>query len=898
MKKILCLFGLLLMTTSLWSQSKISPFGQATREKLMDNPINRLNFQEKADDPYELLGCPQGTVFGGEYTENAGYSGFACADLGRTDGYATEFYQHFSDCYYTFNGVRFVGLFNYWDNEEYNWLYCNSRGDIDEDGNMNSPIRFIISFFEENEEGLPGKKVYSKEIDIIGEKTGVQQGMEDTGYSNLYSFTADLGQEIKLEHGYMQVNAVDMGDKPSCWLSLFTSDSSVDYAYQYYVNDDIWSGQMPMIFCFKGNGDFNTTKGLKVNRFLAPTSSSFGKYEKVQIEISNVGPNTVDDATFELWVDDRLVSTEKVNKAIESMESYKYTFEARVDCSKAGEHKIFVKNVTPNDELLSGEGLSMTVQKQEVGDYSESASEMYDYEYISNVTLDAIDNTSEGSSYSDYTDQKAELLTGDEIELTVSTEGEASLGAWIDWNSNYVFENSEKIIFDSYNGGVAMATISIPATGGVTPGEKRMRLVASYDTPKPEGIYDYGETEDYTLVVKYAENNAQVDVNVSVIDELLDSNSKDVAIETANVGDVSLEIQTDCNYVLPNAPTSDYHSSPAQSPVGKQPSVRTKTFKAAEVQPHAASDAQYVLKYDKGVNSSIGISNSDESIYAGYYPGKMLSALSGMTISSIDVYVSASAEENAIVIYEQANQTEVGELLLEQTFEPQIEAWNHIVLDTPLTIGSKDLAVGVKFKGIGSEEYYIGIDEGEAVVGFGDIVSIGDGNWWSMADLGLNNNYCIRANVTGTPTPAISWMTLDKEQLTIDAGEKDQIQVTLDTKNLADGLYEAYLVLTTNDPINQKVSIPVYVINGTAASIEVGELEKATIRFDRNVLTVNGRKTIADIALYGIDGSLEKHEKVNATEGRIAVGELSTGAYLVVVTYTDGSKFVVKQLAR
>jgi hypothetical protein len=44
---------------------------------------------------------------------------------------------------------------------------------------MTTPIRFEVSFWKEDEKGYPGEKVYSKEFDLIGEKTGVHDGDDE-----------------------------------------------------------------------------------------------------------------------------------------------------------------------------------------------------------------------------------------------------------------------------------------------------------------------------------------------------------------------------------------------------------------------------------------------------------------------------------------------------------------------------------------------------------------------------------------------------------------------------------------------------------------------------------------------------------------------------------------------
>jgi hypothetical protein len=64
---------------------------------------------------------------------------------------------------------------------------------------MTKPVRFEVSFYKEDENGIPGEKVYSKEFDLIGEKTGVTYDLYDEGTSNIYAFSADLGEEVKME---------------------------------------------------------------------------------------------------------------------------------------------------------------------------------------------------------------------------------------------------------------------------------------------------------------------------------------------------------------------------------------------------------------------------------------------------------------------------------------------------------------------------------------------------------------------------------------------------------------------------------------------------------------------------------------------------------------------------
>lgn len=43
--------------------------------------------------------------------------------------------------------MRFLGFFNYFDEEAYDWIYCHERGEMDEDLNMTKPVTFTIGIY-------------------------------------------------------------------------------------------------------------------------------------------------------------------------------------------------------------------------------------------------------------------------------------------------------------------------------------------------------------------------------------------------------------------------------------------------------------------------------------------------------------------------------------------------------------------------------------------------------------------------------------------------------------------------------------------------------------------------------------------------------------------------------
>ncbi|ASK30771.1 propanediol utilization protein [Chryseobacterium sp. T16E-39] len=137
-----------------------------------------------------------------------------------------------------------------------------------------------------------------------------------------------------------------------------------------------------------------------------------------------------------------------------------------------------------------------------------------DDEFISNVTVANINNTSVGSAYTDYTNNPAlqiNVIKGSTypISVTIGTPDVDTVAAWIDFNKNGVFESSERVL------NYPVGAITGPITGSftvpqsaVTGQPMRMRVVLLYGGPSnagasltgPCGTLSYGEAEDYNVV--------------------------------------------------------------------------------------------------------------------------------------------------------------------------------------------------------------------------------------------------------------------------------------------------------------------------------------------------------------------------------------------------------------
>ncbi|SIP97443.1 Por secretion system C-terminal sorting domain-containing protein [Chryseobacterium sp. RU37D] len=153
--------------------------------------------------------------------------------------------------------------------------------------------------------------------------------------------------------------------------------------------------------------------------------------------------------------------------------------------------------------------------------YCQASSDSGQFNYISNVTLGTVNNTTTGSTYSNFTTNTAlqpTLVlgsTGNSISVSVTTTiPEASsngMAVWIDFNKNGAFEASERVLdmpITSLPVGATpvTGTFTVPATA-VTGTPLRMRAIVVYATGNnvPDSWacenFPNGEVEDYAVIV-------------------------------------------------------------------------------------------------------------------------------------------------------------------------------------------------------------------------------------------------------------------------------------------------------------------------------------------------------------------------------------------------------------
>jgi PKD repeat protein len=134
--------------------------------------------------------------------------------------------------------------------------------------------------------------------------------------------------------------------------------------------------------------------------------------------------------------------------------------------------------------------------------YCDSQGNNYSYEYIGNATVGDLDNTSAGSSYTDYTSLSANVTAGDNVSVSLtpvftSTTYTEYWKIWIDYNIDGDFDDAGEEIFSASGTTTVTGNFSVPITAS---GSTRMRVSMKWNATQTAcETFSYGEVEDYTI---------------------------------------------------------------------------------------------------------------------------------------------------------------------------------------------------------------------------------------------------------------------------------------------------------------------------------------------------------------------------------------------------------------
>jgi len=220
--------------------------------------------------------------------------------------------------------------------------------------------------------------------------------------------------------------------------------------------------------------------------------------------------------------------------------------------------------------------------------------------------------------------------------------------------------------------------------------------------------------------------------------------------------------------------------------------------------PDNRSPYSYVLNYDGANANAIGLTAGGEFNVAARYPADMVYLFEGATIQSVQVYIGMLPTRTILRIWGPGTTTSPGELIYQQPFVPVANSWNNITLNTPLELTGEDIWVGYNLEN-DPQVFPAGIDGGPGNPN-GDFISNDGITWERLSNYGFNANWNIRSLLQ---LPTLEWISLSPDAGMIEPGQTETIQVSYDATNLEEGIYNANIVVFSNDKLNEVTFVPV-----------------------------------------------------------------------------------------
>ena len=256
---------------------------------------------------------------------------------------------------------------------------------------------------------------------------------------------------------------------------------------------------------------------LGIVSILSPSSGMFLTAEEpLVVLINNPGTNAQANFDVSFSVDGGSTVTETITATINSGETYEYTFSATVDLSALGTYIIEVCTDLIGDDNPENNCKTKIVVNSGF-DYCDASTENL-AEFISLVLCGSINNPSYWQAgVADYTDVSDTIEPGMSENISVINgypDPTDYVTVWVDWNNDTIFQrdtDEEFILINDGTNEIFEGSIEVPV--GTADGQYRMRVRLVWNvTPDPCGPEDYGEVEDYTIVV--INNSTNIDNNL------------------------------------------------------------------------------------------------------------------------------------------------------------------------------------------------------------------------------------------------------------------------------------------------------------------------------------------------------------------------------------------------
>ena len=175
-----------------------------------------------------------------------------------------------------------------------------------------------------------------------------------------------------------------------------------------------------------------------------------------------------------------------------------------------GSHLI---NYVVTDNCGNSTTCEMEIKVNKNGSYCDAIGNQPWLEYIKNVSLNTIDNTSFKERYEDFTNISTVLETGQTYEINLTPgfsffQWEEAFQVWIDLDGNGSFAEAGELVFGGVYPAQTQGSVPTPITGSFTipniinPISTRMRVAMQREKPADAcGEFELGEVEDYTIEI-------------------------------------------------------------------------------------------------------------------------------------------------------------------------------------------------------------------------------------------------------------------------------------------------------------------------------------------------------------------------------------------------------------
>lgn len=170
-----------------------------------------------------------------------------------------------------------------------------------------------------------------------------------------------------------------------------------------------------------------------------------------------------------------------------------YEIEVRSTCNDG--------SISPSSTLISFTTLISPLT------YCDASSNNATEEFISRFELNTINNSSGSQGYSDFTDISTTIETNLTYNFTIEPTWTGNIfveayAIWIDYNQDGFFNDTTERVFTQAATNSTLITGSLLVPDNTPEGPTRLRVIMRFNTiPNSCGTYDFGEVEDYTVVI-------------------------------------------------------------------------------------------------------------------------------------------------------------------------------------------------------------------------------------------------------------------------------------------------------------------------------------------------------------------------------------------------------------